>query len=215
MGRGQSWLQDFAWRPTGIPYLMKASSHLALSPSSPSHYLVMLAFLEAAKRCVLTPLFPWSWGPHWPWSPQNPLPAPSPYQRLLFQLPLPTNPYVPVPSTCLCPSWVTPTSSALSSSICTECRSPPLAFLFQSISKCLLSTGSLSEASRPAAFSLTWVLIGDADYQGPIPDRLTQEPDSGLGVVSNVCCNKLPGDSDTASVWGPLNHTLPFAYSKE
>ena len=84
--------------------------------------------------------------------------------------------------------------------VCTECRSPPLAFLFQSISKCLQSTGSLSEACRPAAFSLTWVLIGDADYQGPIPDRLTQEPNSGLGVVSNVCCNKLPGDSDTASV---------------
>lgn len=39
---------------------------------------------------------------------------------------------------------------------CTECRSPPLALslpslLFQSISKCLQSTGSLSEASRPAA----------------------------------------------------------------
>lgn len=89
--------------------------------------------------------------------------------------------------------------------VCTECRSPPLALsppslLFQSISKCLQSTGSLSEASRPAAFSLTWVLIGDADYQGPIPDRLTQEPNSGLGVVSNVCFNKFPGDSDTASV---------------
>ena len=126
MGRGQSWLQDFAWRPTGIPYLMKASSHLALSPSSPSHYL---AFLEAAKRCVLTPLFPWSWGPHWPWSPQNPLPAPSPYQRLLFQLLLPTNPYVPVPSTCLCPSWVTPTSSALSSSCMHRMQEPTASLL--------------------------------------------------------------------------------------
>lgn len=116
MGRGQSWLQDFAWRTTGIPYLMKASSHLALSPRSPSHDLVTLAFLEAVKSCVLTPLFTWSWGPQWPWSPQNPLPTPSPYQRLLFQIPLPTNPYVPVPSTCPCPSWVTSSSSALSSS---------------------------------------------------------------------------------------------------
>lgn len=58
-GEGQSRLQDCGLR---TPYLMKVSPHLALSPSSLSHYLVTLAFLEVVKRHVLSPLFTWSWG---------------------------------------------------------------------------------------------------------------------------------------------------------
>ena len=173
MGRGQSWLQDFAWRTIGISYLMKASSHLALSPGSLSHDLVTLAFLEAVKSCVLTPLFTWSWGPQWPWSPQNRLPTPSPYQRLLFQLPLPTDPYVPVPSTCPCLSWVTPSSSALSSSRMHRMQELTASFVpFLTLTPVHFQMPPIHWVSKwdpqTSSINITWVLVGDADYQGPI-----------------------------------------------
>ena len=84
-----------ARRTKGTPYLMKASPHLALSPSSPSHYLVTLAFLEVAKRRVLGPLFTWSWGASLAFVSSELSPHLSLSQRLLFQPPLPTESLCP------------------------------------------------------------------------------------------------------------------------